>query len=81
MNSSILTAIESLCDDIATNTNPDENKKRAEAVVSLAFAGVFTPSEYEDEYEETKTSRLPLPLSAERYRRRVPVLVTTVSSL
>lgn len=32
MNSSILTAIESLCDDIATNTNPEENKKRAEAV-------------------------------------------------
>ena len=31
MNSSILTAIESLCDDIATNTNPEENKKRAEA--------------------------------------------------
>ena len=50
MNSSILTAIESLCDDIATNTNPEENKKRAEAVVSLAFAGIFTPAEYEDEY-------------------------------
>lgn len=52
MNSSILTAIESLCDDIATNTNPEENKKRAEAVVSLAFAGVFTPAEYDDEYED-----------------------------
>lgn len=43
MNSSILTAIESLCDDIATNTNPEENKKRAEAVVSLAFAGILLP--------------------------------------
>lgn len=52
MNSSILTAIESLCDDIATNTNPEENKKRAEAVVSLAFAGIFTPEEYNDEYED-----------------------------
>lgn len=52
MNSSILTAIESLCDDIATNTNPKENKKRAEAVVSLAFAGIFTPAEYDDEYED-----------------------------
>ena len=51
MNSSILTAIESLCDDIATNTNPEDNKKRAEAVVSLAFAGIFTPAEYDDEYE------------------------------
>ena len=48
MNSSILTAIESLCDDIATNPNPEDNKKRAEAVVSLAFAGIFTPAEYED---------------------------------
>ncbi len=52
MNSSILTAIESLCDDIATNTNPEENKKRAEAAVSLAFAGIFTPAEYDDEYED-----------------------------
>ena len=52
MNSSILTAIESLCDDIATNTNPEENKKRAEAVISLAFAGIFTPAEYDDEYED-----------------------------
>ena len=51
MNSSILTAIESLCDDIATNTNAEENKKRAEAVVSLSFAGIFTPAEYEDEYD------------------------------
>lgn len=52
MNSSILTAIESLCDDIATNTNSEDNKKRAEAVVSLAFAGIFTPAEYDDEYED-----------------------------
>ncbi len=52
MNSSILTAIESLCDDIATNLNPEDNKKRAEAVASLAFAGIFTPAEYEDEYED-----------------------------
>lgn len=52
MNSSILTAIESLCDDIATNTNTEDNKKRAEAVVSLALAGMITPAEYDDEYEE-----------------------------
>ena len=49
MNSSILTAIESLCDDIAKNTNPEENKKRAEAATLLSFAGIFTPSEYDDE--------------------------------
>ena len=54
MNSSILTAIESLCDDIATNTNPEDNKKRAEAVVSLSLAGIFTPAEYSDEYEDSE---------------------------
>ena len=52
MNSSILTAIESLCDDIATNTNPEDNRKRAEAAAMLAFAGIFTPAEYDDEYED-----------------------------
>lgn len=51
MNSSILTAIESLCDDIATNTNPEDNRKRAEAAAMLAFTGIFTPAEYDDEYE------------------------------
>ena len=52
MNSSILTAIESLCDDIATNANPEDNRKRAEAAAMLAFAGIFTPAEYDDEYED-----------------------------
>jgi len=67
MNSSILTAIESLCDDIATNTNPEENKKRAEAVVSLAFAGIFTPSEYDDEAEENETAGGTVPKPGERF--------------
>lgn len=57
MNSSILTAIESLCDDIATNTNAEENKKRADAALSLAFAGMFTPSEYKDEAETETDER------------------------
>ena len=52
MNSSILTAIESLCDDIATNTTPEDNRKRAEAAAMLAFTGIFTPAEYDDEYED-----------------------------
>ena len=77
MNSSILTAIESLCDDIATNTNPEENKKRAEAVVSLAFAGIFTPAEYDDEYEDESpegeaapaTDISKLPQAGERFTR------------
>ena len=63
MNSSILTAIESLCDDIATNTNPEENKKRAEAVVSLAFAGIFTPAEYDDEYEDETSEGEAVPVA------------------
>ena len=63
MNSSILTAIESLCDDIATNTNPEENKKRAEAVVSLAFAGIFTPAEYDDEYEDETSEGEAIPVA------------------
>ena len=49
MNNSILMAIESMCDDIATSTNADDNKKRAEAIVSLAFGGLFTPEDCEDE--------------------------------
>lgn len=56
MNSSILTAIESLCDDIATNTNADDNKKRAEAIVFLALAGAFTSSEYENKLEDDHES-------------------------
>lgn len=69
MNSSILTAIESLCDDIATNTNSVENKERAEAVVSLAFAGIFTPAEYEDELdqEETEPVKRKLPKPGEHF--------------
>uniref|UniRef100_UPI0040562599 hypothetical protein n=1 Tax=Alistipes sp. TaxID=1872444 RepID=UPI0040562599 len=63
MNSSILTAIESLCDDIATNTNPEDNKKRAEAVVSLAFAGIFTPAEYDDEYEDETSEGEAVPVA------------------
>ena len=45
MNSSILTAIESLCDDIATNTNPEDNKKRAER--EAVKTGAWTPEEDE----------------------------------
>lgn len=56
MNSSILTAIESLCDDIATNTNTEDNRKRAEAVVNLALAGMITPAEYDDEYEDEENT-------------------------
>lgn len=52
MNDNILCAIESLCDDIATNTNAEHNQKRANAILSLAFAGKFTPEESEEDYTE-----------------------------
>lgn len=77
MNSSILTAIESLCDDIATNTNPEDNKKRAEAVATLAAAGLITPAEYDDEYEDETsegeaapaTNNDKVPQAGERFTR------------
>lgn len=51
MNESIKRAIESICDDIATNTNEDDNKARAEAVASLTFSGLFVPEEIEGDDE------------------------------
>lgn len=52
MNDNILRAIESLCDDIATNTNAEDNQKRANAILALAFGGTFTPEEIEEDYTE-----------------------------
>lgn len=52
MNDNILRAIESLCDDIAANTNAEDNQKRANAILVLAFGGIFTPEEIEEDYTE-----------------------------
>lgn len=52
MNDNILRAIESLCNDIATNTNAEDNQKRANAILALAFGGIFTPEEIEEDYTE-----------------------------
>lgn len=52
MNDNILHAIESLCDDIATSTNAEDNQKRANAILALAFGGIFTPEEIEGDYTE-----------------------------
>lgn len=71
MKDSILMAIESICDDIATNTNPEDNKKRAEAAAMLAIAGTFTPAEYDDEYEDDRDDAVPtkaaLPKPGDRF--------------
>lgn len=52
MNDNILRAIESLCDDIAINTNAEDNQKRANAILALAFSRNFTPEEIEEDYTE-----------------------------
>lgn len=51
MNKDIEMAIASLCDDIATNTDANDNHKRAEAILTLAFSGIFAP-DTEDELDE-----------------------------
>lgn len=67
MNSSILTAIESLCDDIATNTKAEDNQKRANAILALAFAGKFTPEEIEEDYTEDDSAA-----GAEKDKIKIP---------
>ena len=52
MNDNILHAIESLCYDITTSAKAEENQKRANAILALAFAGKFTPEESEEDYTE-----------------------------
>ena len=49
MNDNILRAIESLCDDIATNVNAEDNQKRANAILALALGGIVTPEETEED--------------------------------
>lgn len=67
MNNNILCAIKSLCDDIATNTNAEDNQKRATAILSLAFAGKFTPEEIEEDYTEDDSAA-----GAEKDKIKIP---------
>lgn len=48
MNGNIEMAIASLCDDIASNTNPEDNKKRADAILELCFGSMFAPPSLDD---------------------------------
>lgn len=52
MNENIIRAIESLCDDIASSTKAEDNQKRANAILALAFSRNFTPEEIEEDYTE-----------------------------
>ncbi len=44
MNENILSAIESLCDDIKSSTNAEENKNRAAAIAALAASSRILPT-------------------------------------
>ena len=67
MKDSILMAIESLCDDIATNTSAEDNRKRAEAIMVLTMSGRVLPEDEEEHEPEgagdeaTEESKLPKP--------------------
>ena len=47
MKDSILMAIESICDDIATNEGAEDNRKRAETIAILTASGLLLPEEGE----------------------------------
>ena len=66
MNESILMAIEAMCDDIATNTDANDNQKRAEAIIALAISGNMLPceaasKEYNNDCETEPTTNTTLP--------------------
>lgn len=66
MNESILMAIESICDDIATNPDANDNYKRAEAIMALTISGNMLPreaagKECSDDYEQEPTTNITLP--------------------
>lgn len=44
MNENILSAIEALCDDIASSTDAEDNKKRADAIAVLAVRNHILPT-------------------------------------
>lgn len=67
MNDNILRAIESLCDDIATNTNAEDNQKRANAILALAFGGTFMPKKIEEDYTEDDSAA-----GAEKDKIKIP---------
>lgn len=73
MNDNILRAIESLCDDIATDRDIEKNQKRANAILTLAFSGIFTPEEIEEDYTEddsaagTEKDKIKFPKPGEQF--------------
>lgn len=56
MNENILLAIDSICEDITTSTDVDNNRKRAETVLMLVFSDMFTPTIAKGKLVEEKNS-------------------------
>lgn len=66
MNESILMAIESMCDDIATNENANDNSVRAASILALTLSGNMLPceaagNECEEGCEQEPTTNIVLP--------------------
>lgn len=69
MNNEILQAIESLCHDIATSAKAEENQKRANAVLDLAFAGILSSGELkkDDAVVEAEKDKIKIPKPGDRF--------------
>lgn len=72
MNESILMAIESICDDIATNENANDNSVRAASIFTLALSNNMLPckaagSESEEDCEQKPITSIALPKPGEHF--------------
>lgn len=70
MNNNILQAIEVLCTDIVASAEAEENQKRANAVLALAFAGKLTPEEIKAKGSaavEVKKDKIKIPKPGDRF--------------
>lgn len=72
MNESILMAIESICDDIATNENANDNGVRAASILTLVLSNNMLPceaagNECEECCEQEPTTNIALPKRGEHF--------------
>lgn len=69
MNKGILQAIEVLCTDIVASAEAEENQKRANAVLALAFAGKLTPEEIKAKGSaaEAEKNKIKIPKPGDRF--------------
>lgn len=72
MNESILIAIESICDDIATNENANDNSVRAASILTLVLSNNMLPceaagNENAEDCEQEPTTNITLPKPGEHF--------------